>query len=70
MKTKLEVISTQIKALEYDTETEKLLVTFSNDKVYMYNNVPVEAFRNLVEADSIGRHFINQIKNNFKYSLI
>ena len=70
MKTKLEVVSTQLKAVEYDTETEKLLVTFSNNKVYMYNNVPVEVFRNLVESDSLGRYFINNIKNNFKYSLM
>lgn len=57
MKTKLEVVSSQIKALEYDTETNILIVTFNQGKQYEYSDVSADEFRKLVEADSIGRHF-------------
>lgn len=70
MKTKLDVISTQIKSLEYDTETNTLIVTFIQDKKYEYSDVSAEEFRKLVEAESIGRHFNLYFKGVYPYKQI
>lgn len=72
MKTKQQVTSSQFKEVEYDTETELLILTFNNDKRYQYENVPAEVFRALIESDSLGKYFIANIKSNpvYKYKLI
>jgi len=70
MKTKTEVVSSQIKLLEYDTETNILIVTFNQGKQYEYSDVSSEEFRKLIEADSIGRHFNLYFKGVYPYKQI
>jgi hypothetical protein len=70
MKTKQQVTSTQLKEIEYDTETLDLSITFNNDKVYIYSNVPANVFRGLIEADSVVKYFMANIKNNYRYNLV
>jgi hypothetical protein len=70
MKTKTEVVSSQIKSLEYDTETNILIVTFMQDKKYEYSDVSAEEFRKLIEAESIGRHFNLYFKGVYPYKQI
>jgi hypothetical protein len=70
MKTKTEVVSSQIKSLEYDTETNTLIVTFMQDKKYEYSDVSAEEFRKLIEADSIGRHFNLHFKGVYPFKAI
>jgi hypothetical protein len=70
MKTKTEVVSTQIKSLEYDTETNTLIVTFMQDKKYEYSDVSAEEFRKLIEAESIGKHFNIFFKGVYPYKQI
>jgi hypothetical protein len=70
MKTKTEVVSSQIKSLEYDTETNTLIVTFNQGKQYEYSDVSAEEFRKLVEAESIGRHFNLYFKGVYPYKQI
>jgi len=70
MKTKLEVVSSQIKALEYNTETNILTVTFNQGKQYEYSDVSADEFRKLIEADSIGRHFNLHFKGVYPFKPI
>jgi hypothetical protein len=70
MKTKTEVVSSQIKSLEYDTETNTLIVTFNQGKKYEYSDVSAEEFRKLIEADSIGKHFNMFFKGVYPYKQI
>lgn len=70
MKTKLEVVSSQIKALEYNTETNILTVTFNQGKQYEYSDVSADEFRKLVEADSIGKHFNLHFKGVYPFKAI
>lgn len=70
MKTKLEVVSSQIKVLEYNTETNTLTVTFNQGKQYEYSDVSAEEFRKLVEADSIGRRFNLHFKGVYPFKAI
>lgn len=72
MKIIKQVVSSQMKEVEYDTETKQLIVTFTNGVKYSYEDVPKLVFKDLVEADSVGSFFIKNIKNNkdYKYSKI
>ena len=70
MKTKQSVVSSQLKEVEYDTETSILTVTFMQGRMYEYKDVPVDVFRKLIEAESIGSYFISQIKNKYQFKQI
>lgn len=70
MKTKTEVVSSQIKALEYDTETNILIVTFNQGKQYEYSDVSAEEFRKLIDSESIGKHFNMFFKGVYPYKAI
>jgi len=70
MKTKVEVVSSQMKAAEYDTETKSLIITFTKGQRYKYADVPNKVFLELIEAESIGAYFIKNIKSKYEYKLI
>ena len=70
MKTKQSVVSSQLKEVEYDTETSILTVTFTQGRMYEYKDVPADVFRKLIEAESIGSYFISQIKNKYQFKQI
>jgi hypothetical protein len=70
MKTNIKVISSQIQAVEYDTETNTLIITFTKGARYEYKDVPNKVFLELIEADSIGSYFIKEIKTKYLYKLI
>lgn len=59
--------SSNIKFANYDTNTKKLIITFSNSTEYEYLNVPHETFTIFDTADSQGKIFNKQIKNNFTF---
>lgn len=70
MKTKQSVVSSQLKEVEYDTETSILTITFLQGRRYEYKDVPADVFRKLIEADSIGSFFLMKIKNNYSFKQI
>lgn len=70
MKQKIEVVSSQMKIVEYDTETNTLIITFTKGARYEYKDVPNKVFLELIEADSIGSYFIKEIKTKYPYKLI
>lgn len=70
MKTKQSVVSSQLKEVEYDTETSILTVTFMQGRMYEYKDVPADVFRKLIEAESIGSFFIHNIKNKYQFKQI
>jgi hypothetical protein len=46
-----------------DEPTGLLEVKFSNGKLYRYHKVPESTYKELVDAESIGRHFRQHIRN-------
>jgi hypothetical protein len=56
--------SSNIDSIEYDVETEHMVVTFSSNEMYSYRNVPPAVFGALVAADSVGAHF-NRLKHKY-----
>jgi hypothetical protein len=60
------VTSSNLKAVGYDAFTQELQVEFQNGGAYIYSAVPVEIFNALMEAKSVGRYFLNEIRGKFE----
>jgi len=54
--------SSNIKAIGYDEESKTLEVVFKGGGHYSYENVPVEAHKELMAAKSIGNYLHSNIK--------
>jgi hypothetical protein len=65
-----EVDSSTVKIAEYDTLTEKLLVTFKGDIQYEYEDVPHSVFTKFRMAESQGSFFNKEIARKFDYKKI
>ena len=61
------VESSQIARIRYTTRME---VEFNNGSVYAYQGVPVELFMELLEAESVGRFFNQNIRSAHAYKII
>lgn len=59
------ISSSMLAAVEYDTDSETLEVTFNNGRTYAYENVPQQEYEGLVNAPSPGRYYLNAIKDQF-----
>ena len=62
-----EIKSSNIKKSEYDLDTKKLLITFNNDIMYEYDDVPHKLYTQFRLAESQGKFFSANIARNFKY---
>jgi len=63
MKHEFAFTSAMLQSASYDDETKELTVTFTNGKPYVYEDVPIETYRELITAESAGRYF-NSIKSS------
>ena len=64
----MDVDSTAISEIDYDTERTKLLVRFASGERYVYVGVPAEVCRSFVEADSKGRFFQLKIRDRYPFN--
>ena len=62
-----EIQSSNIKKTEYDTESKKLVVEFSNELKYEYENVPHQLYTQFRMSPSQGSFFNSKISKTFKY---
>ena len=54
-------------ASAYDEGRHILYLRFRSGEVYRYFEFPEEQFRELLDAESRGRYFLNNIRNRFPY---
>jgi lysyl-tRNA synthetase class 2 len=66
----MDVDSAAIQTIDYDEDRAKLLVRFSSGERYVYVGVPGEVHRSFVEADSKGRFFHAEIRDQYPYNRI
>ena len=59
--------SSIIVSVTYDLLMNNLLITFKNSNIYEYVNVPKEEYDALIAAESIGKHFAQNIKNKYEW---
>ncbi len=61
------VESDVIHAIGYDPEIQLLEIIFNDGRIYQYRGVPPEVFEGLKQADSKGRYFQENIRDEFQY---
>ena len=60
------VVSSSIVSVGYDATLFELEIEFQNGRVYRYLQVPVAAYRLLLQAPSIGEYVNRVIKSRFE----
>jgi len=53
--------------VHYDEEAAELDVTFVSGKIYRYFGVPLATYIDLLDADSLGEFFNQNIKDAFRF---
>jgi len=61
------VDSTAISEIEYNVVSSLMKVTFTSGATYIYAGVPESEYEALVEASSIGRKFVRDVRNDYIY---
>jgi hypothetical protein len=64
------VESRAIASVGYDAATNVLEIEFVDGDVYRYYAVPQRVHRELLAADSMGRYFQSQIRDQYGYERI
>lgn len=63
------VSSSNLNAVGYDTTTGRLVIQFHSG-TYEYVNVPMEIYKGLMSANSLGQYHHQYIKYSFQYNKI
>ena len=63
----IEVESSNLKGVFYKGKTNELFVKFKNDSVYRYEDVPKSVYEELLNAESKGKFFAQNVKTVFHY---
>ena len=61
------VESSLIASVGYDKEKKELTVTFKKGGTYSYKLVPHAVYTAMLEAISVGKFFLRNIKNQYEY---
>ncbi len=61
------VESDVIHAIGYDPEIQLLEIIFNDGRIYQYRAVPAQVFEGLEHAESKGRYFQENIRDEFQY---
>lgn len=61
------VRSSSLAAVGYSSDANALLIEFNNGSVYCYLGVPWHEHEQLMNSDSLGRHFNQAIRPNYSY---
>jgi hypothetical protein len=56
------VDSSNLSAVGYDSTTKIMHIRFNSGRLYAYYNVPESIYRELMNAESLGRYFNSLIK--------
>ncbi len=64
------VSSSNIESIGYDEQNQIVYVRFLNGSIYIYKEVPVFEFQNLLEAPSHGSYLHRNFKNVYPYERI
>jgi hypothetical protein len=64
--TRTAVESSNIKSVGYDAGTQTLEVEFNHGTLYRYAGVPTETYEAMMKAESAGKFFASNVRNEFK----
>ena len=60
--------SSAIEAVQYDAARRRLDVELTNRRAYRYFDVPAEVYRSFMAADSKGRFYNDEIRDEYEYA--
>ncbi len=60
--------SAAIKSITYNSDTRRLYLTFPKGRSYTYFDVSPDAYSELCDANSKGRHFNSVLRNRYAYA--
>lgn len=63
---RVKVTSSNIKEITYDTDDKSMIITFNNNIQYKYFNVENSIFEEFIDAESVGKYFITEIKGKYE----
>jgi len=63
-----DVESSMMTSVEYDEDDRELDITFSGGKTYRYFDVPLDVYADLLDAESKGKFFNENIKDVFEHN--
>ena len=63
------VSSSNLASIGYDVPTKTLEVEFNHGGVYQYFDVPQDEYEALMSADSHGKYFVANIRNDYEVLL-
>jgi hypothetical protein len=66
----VDINSTNLKSAKYNTETKDLVITFLNDSIYEYKDVPWDVFVKLRMSESQGKFFNVNISKKYQYQKV
>lgn len=61
------VSSTAIDKIAYNSELRELRVTFKSGRAYIYDDVPIDTYEELLSAESQGAYFNRNIRDTYEY---
>ena len=64
----VKVESSTVAEVGYDYENKGLEVHFKNGREYIYENVPVEVYAKMLEADSKGKYLNESVIGRYTYA--
>ena len=64
------VESSNLASVGYDTDNKILEIEFNHGGVYQYFDVPQDVYDELMNADSHGKYFVHNIKDEYEYDRI
>lgn len=64
------VISSNIRAIGYDSESSTLEIEFHTGGVYQYFSVPETTYNELMHASSHGSYFHRYVKDQYRWAKI
>jgi len=60
------VKSSHLKHVAYDAGKKTTTITFKDGSKHAFENVPVIEYNRLINAESVGSHFHDEFKNNYR----
>ena len=61
-------MSEAIDDISYDEDAKEMRVVFKTGRVYVYFDVPLEAYEAFASAESLGRHFNAHVRDAYDWS--
>ena len=62
--------SSYLQSLSYDERNHTLTVRFRDRSLIVYSGVPIQTYRAVVLADSIGERFTELVRDNYAFKIL